>query len=119
MATQKKTAAAKEGTKKKQSAQTLAKSAAKTPARSTAKGTQKPTAKKAETQTQMPIPEKKTRNPDSILHQFIPCVFALVAIILCVFLAVPSRERPEERGIFLCASLTPAGELSPLQPASS
>ena len=46
MATQKKTAAAKEGTKKKQSAQTTAKSAAKTPARSTAKGTQKPTAKK-------------------------------------------------------------------------
>ena len=55
-----------------------------------AKAQQKPTTKKTHVAADIPTPEPKKRNPDSLLHQFIPCVFVVLAIMLCVFLAVPS-----------------------------
>ena len=48
---------------------------------------------------------KKERDPNSLLHQFIPCIFVIAAVVFTVFLAVPSNEAAGAVGGFirLCA----------------
>ena len=41
------------------------------------------------------------RDPDSLLHQFIPCIYVVAAIVFCVFLAVSSNEAAGKVGGFL------------------
>ncbi len=45
--------------------------------------------------------ERKKRNPDSMLHQLIPCVFVVLAVVFCVFLSVSSNEAAGAVGGFL------------------
>ena len=57
--------------------------------------------KSAQTKTQ-PAPEQKPkRDPDSLLHQFIPCVLVVAAIVMCVFLAVKTNESAGVVGGFI------------------
>ena len=97
MATQKKTQAQKKSTT------TTKKKAAE--AKAPSKNTRQTAPKGAETQSTArnaaPIQEKKPRDPDSMLHQLIPCVFIVTAILLCVFLAVNSNEAAGAVGGFI------------------
>ncbi len=61
----------------------------------------KSTQKYREEAAPMPSSPKKERNPDSLLHQFIPCILVVSAIVLCVFLAVPSNEAAGAVGGFI------------------
>ena len=45
--------------------------------------------------------QKPKRDPDSLLHQFIPCILVVAAIVLCVFLAVSSNEAAGKVGGFI------------------
>ncbi len=47
------------------------------------------------------IKEKKPQDPDSMLHQLIMCMFFVIAIVLCVFLAVGSNEAAGVVGGFI------------------
>ena len=95
MATQKKTQAQKKSTTAKKAPKET-----KAPSKNTrqaAKATEAQTAPKAAA----PIQEKKPRDPDGMLHQLIPCVFIVGAVILCVFLAVGSNEAAGAVGGFI------------------
>ncbi len=52
-----------------------------------------------EEEIDMIIPEKKQRDPDSLLHQFLPCIYVICALLLGVFLAVPATEAGAVGGI--------------------
>ena len=60
------------------------------------------TQKKVQSPAQSTIQkEKKQRDPNSLLHQFIPCIFAIAAVVFAVFLAVPSNEAAGAVGGFI------------------
>ncbi len=48
--------------------------------------------RKTNTQAEAEMRERKKQNPDGMLHQLIMCMFFIVAVVLCVFLAVSSNE---------------------------
>ena len=80
-------------------------------ARTAPKNTQKTAPKKAAPKS-APKPQPKAAvqekaelrqrpDPDSLLHQFIPCIFVVAAIVFCVFLAVSSNEAAGKVGGFI------------------
>ena len=66
--------------------------------KTTAKNTQKPKSEPSRGTTIFEQKQRKPRDPDSLLHQFIPCIFVILAVILCVFLAVRSNEAAGKLG---------------------
>ncbi len=78
------------------------KKSASASSRSGAKSTKSSSAKPKTAHTKpQPAPEKTQRDPDSLMHQFIPCVLLVLAIVLCVFLAVSSNEAAGKVGGFI------------------
>ena len=90
MATKKKTQAPKKSTNTK-------KASSENNKKASAKAAENKSASAAPTAP----PEKKPRDPDSMLHQLIPCIFIVTAVILCVFLAVGSNEAAGAVGGFI------------------
>ncbi|MBQ2863456.1 MAG: DNA translocase FtsK 4TM domain-containing protein, partial [Clostridia bacterium] len=67
----------------------------------TAKNTQKPKSETPRGTAVFEQKQRKQRDPDALIHQFIPCIFVILAVILCVFLAVRSNEAAGKLGGFI------------------
>ncbi len=102
----KKVPAQKNSTTKKKTApaKTAPKNTAKAAPKKASAGTQTKKSS-ASASTKAPVQEQAAirprRDPDSLLHQFIPCLFVVAAIVFCVFLAVSSNEAAGVVGGFI------------------